>query len=101
MPYVDQKTKDRLPSYPQGARPTELPHSCGQLTYLITNQIIAYLESARQSRGVSFENLGVVEGALGKALTDFNERIVKPYEEKKREQNGDVWPADLLDAILG
>jgi len=100
MPYVDDHTKARLPSYPYDengrvAKPTELPHTAGQLTYLITRQIQAYLESA-SARGVGYENLAVVMGALEGAKADFISRVLLPYEATKIEDNGDVWPAHLL-----
>lgn len=90
MPYVDDHAKARLPQYPQpNELPTALPHNGGQLTYLITRQIQAYLQSIGDNLG--YENLAVILGSLEGAKADFIDRVLLPYEHKKREQNGDVW----------
>jgi hypothetical protein len=95
MPYVDPKTKYDLD---RGAAPT----TAGELTFLITRQIQTYLcIKTMDGNGVRYEDLAVCLGAIEGAKLDFIDRVVTPYEKKKRHENGDVWPLEILDEVWG
>jgi hypothetical protein len=61
----------------------------GQLNYMITTLIVDYLET----NGLSYQTINDVVGALVCAKDEFTRRVVVDYEDRKREDNGDVYPA--------
>ena len=77
MPYI--KKEDRC--LWKGA---ETP---GELNYLITTDIIGYMER----KGLSYQTINDIVGALESAKLEFYRRVAAPYEEKKIEENGDVY----------
>lgn len=81
MPYItdDAKTKD-------------LPENAGELTYALQQVLKMYLEGT----GLRYQHLAECLGALEGAKLDLIDRVIVPYEHKKREENGDVWPESLL-----
>jgi hypothetical protein len=68
------------------------PITAGELTYDLQQCLKRYLED----RGLGYQILAECLGSLEGAKLDLIERVVKPYEERKRAENGDVWPAELL-----
>jgi hypothetical protein len=90
MPYVDKKTRERLDGDSRGIGVNH-PQNVGQLTYDLQQCLKRYLED----RGLSYQTIAECLGALEGAKCDLNVRVVKPYEENKRRENGDVWPSDL------
>ena len=47
----------------------------------------AYMES----KGMRYQNMSDVIGALEGAKMEFQRRVYTPYEQKKLEENGDVY----------
>lgn len=72
------------------------PTTAGELTYLLTKSVQAYLDYFQDSAaGYRYEQLAVCLGALEGAKADLIRRIVTPYEELAQSINGDVWPRHL------
>jgi hypothetical protein len=63
------------------------PQTAGELTYTLTRAIQRYLGD----RALRYEDIAVVLGSIEGAKCDFIERVVLPYEDRKRQENGDVW----------
>ena len=82
MPYIDQAKRKRLIAYGD----TD-PQDAGELTFVIQQALNTYLAV----NGLSYRELAECLGALEGAKIDLTERVIKPYEEEKRFQNGDVW----------
>jgi hypothetical protein len=86
-----------LPYIETGDRPhfNNLPpvYSVGELNYLLTRAACQYAEG----RGLSYQTINDVIGALECAKQEFLRRVVGPYEDKKIEENGDVYPSYLVD----
>lgn len=61
--------------------------SKGDLNYLISSLAKLYVDK----HGTSYSVLNDVVGVLGAANMEFYRRVVVPYEDKKIEQNGDVY----------
>ena len=91
MPYIDEESKARLNGPGRGVG---LNHSqsAGQLTYDLQQCLCRYL----QDKGLSYQILCECLGSLEGAKLDLIARVVKPYEAKKLQENGDVWPRQLL-----
>lgn len=82
MPYIDQARREELLDC------HDWPETPGELNFLITNQLNRYVTQQR----LSYQTINDCLGALEGAKLEFYRRIVVPYEEKKRLENGDVYP---------
>ena len=61
--------------------------NAGELNYAITEMIRFYF----QHRGANYTTINDIVGALECAKTEFNRRVVAPYEDTKILENGDVY----------
>lgn len=87
MPYVKQERRDTMVD--NRRVPAHLsPQTVGELNYYITTTCIAWV----QANGISYKTVNDVIGALECAKLEFYRRLAVPYEDKKIEQNGDVYP---------
>lgn len=82
MPYIPESVRPDL--QPQLERE---PNSSGELNYMITGFCNLYLET----KGTNYTVLNEIIGVLECAKLEFYRRVVTPYEEKKRKENGDVY----------
>lgn len=80
MPYIEQK--DRLPVQEM------VPESAGELNYLFTKLILEYID---EKGGMSYTVVNEVVGVLECAKLELYRRLAAPYEDEKRELNGDVY----------
>lgn len=80
MPYIKQE--DRLPI------PEMIPESAGDLNYLITKLLLEYID---EKGGMSYTVVNEVVGVLECAKLELYRRLAAPYEDEKRELNGDVY----------
>jgi hypothetical protein len=87
MPYI--KTSDRPAKHPLtfSGKSKEVATTAGELNYQFTMLLKAYMEK----KGLSYQTLNDIEGALSCCSKEFYDRVVRPYERKKRKENGDVW----------
>ena len=85
MPYIPKHRRIKLDiSYMDGA---EIPANAGELNYVFTEVIRDYL----LLKGDSYQVFNDIVGALEGCKAEFQRRIVNPYEDKKMEENGDVY----------
>ena len=85
MPYILQVER--------GALETSVsPKSPGQLNYVFSRLASRYLER----NGLSYQTINDVLGAFDGASKEFYRRVAVPYEERKRESNGDVYSEKIL-----
>jgi hypothetical protein len=80
MPYIIQDRRDALA---RGAR----MRTPGELNYEFTRELLNYLST----NGLSYGTINDIIGALEGAKAEFQRRVVGPYENFKRFQNGDVY----------
>lgn len=80
MPYLSKEKKDQLLL-------GKHPETSGELNFLLTQTVQKYL----RQKGLSYESLNAAIGALEAAKIEFYRRLVGPYEDTKKEQNGDVY----------
>jgi hypothetical protein len=78
MPYIPQKDREQAMFSPQ---------TPGDLNYSFTEQINVYLAN----KGTSYQTINDIIGALEGAKLEFYARVVRPYEDKKIQENGDVY----------
>ena len=63
----------------------------GVLNYKITLLLIEYYTTL----GLSYTVANDIVGVLDNAKHEFQRRILDPYEDKKRQENGDVYETGL------
>jgi hypothetical protein len=78
MPYIKQQHR---------LRAEQNPETLGDLNYAITQTILRYLRRDR----LSYDRIAMITGVLENVKQEFYRRVASPYEDKKIEENGDVY----------
>lgn len=81
MPYIDRHRRSQLSE-------GDLPDNAGELNYKLTSEVEEYL---RYHGGLSYSNLNEVLGVLTAVQLELYRRLAAPYEDTKRDQNGEVY----------
>lgn len=89
MPYIKQDRRKHFEKNLLPAIRQETIANPGELNFLICKMIDAYLSK----RSIKYTILNEVMGVLSGVAKEFYRRVVVPYEEKKMEENGDVFLA--------
>lgn len=88
MPYVTQGQRHKLDPIINRTRFASHVYTEGDLNYLITQLAIEYCENEERE---SYATYNAVMGALESAKLEFYRKRVVPYEDKKAEENGEVY----------
>lgn len=90
MPYIDRDDRYRLDPLivELGMKVLDQGVSEGELNYILTCLVLSWLGDARYSEYNSA--IGVLECVK----QELYRRAVVPYENRKKEANGDVYPAE-------
>ena len=80
MPYIKREYRYR-------AGEGEVAITAGELNYAFTRLIVSYLKD----KGKNYQTINDCIGALEGCKMEFYRRVVVPYENKKIEENGDVY----------
>jgi hypothetical protein len=89
MPYVSSDARSRLAS-------GDPPEGPGELNYAVTVLVDAYLTRAAEVDGrTRYAHLNEVIGVLECAKLELYRRMAAPYEDRKIEENGDVYTGVL------
>ena len=87
MPYINQKDRKSIDlNY-------RLPFTPGELNYKITRELNFYL----RTKGLSYNSINDIIGALEAAKMEFYNRVVIKYEESKISVNGDVYSEEFMN----
>lgn len=82
MPYIRQSARDEVQRV--GAL------SGGELNYAVTRLLVDFL-GLEEGGTISYESLNTAVGALECAKLELYRRVAAPYEDQKKEENGDVY----------
>lgn len=99
MPYIEQKDRNKFLEDSKGGvidLLSEVGYKCdnaGELNYAFTVIAQTYL----QRKGLRYQNINDIVGALEGCKLEFYRRIAAPYEDEKINLNGDVMPSDLTN----
>jgi hypothetical protein len=63
------------------------PATPGELNYTFTREIKEYIGT----KGLRYQTINDIIGALEGAKMEFYRRVVAPYEDQKIQENGDVY----------
>ena len=80
MPYIKPDRREPLIQ----SREAESP---GELNFLLSRELVTYLDR----KGLSYHTINDVIGALEGAKQEFYRRVVAPYEDLKIRENGDIY----------
>ena len=93
MPYIKRERREAI-------RPCELPgdnvidvseiQTSGELNFAMTELAKAFLKRYNTTYGTINEIMGAFEGAKN----EFYRRVAAPYEDRKIQENGDVYPEE-------
>ena len=88
MPYILPADRQKLkPATDAIAAVVDGDTSAGDLNYMISLMAKAYIDA----KGLRYEHLNAVVGALDSCKAEFQRRVVAPYEDTKIGENGDVY----------
>jgi hypothetical protein len=79
MPYIQDHDRERVIG--------DGPKNAGELNYALTELVIEYMERT----GKCYNTMNDIMGALEGCKLEFYRRVTAPYEDKKIEENGDVY----------
>lgn len=79
MPYIKQTDRERLVM--------GFPMTPGELNYDLTRQVVRYL-----GKEPNYAKFNEVVGVLECIKQELYRRMIAPYEDKKKAENGDVYP---------
>jgi len=83
MPYIKQRVRDNIDDDPSCS------HTAGQLNYFVTRACLDYMTD-----NPDYAEFNEVIGVLECAKLELYRRMVAPYEDRKCEENGDVYPSE-------
>lgn len=86
MPYVDPFVRKQFSFHRQQGHPA-ITRTGGELNYELTLVCLEHLHN----NGERYETFNQIIGALEACKLEFYRRLVVPYEDKKKEENGDVY----------
>lgn len=78
-----------MPYIPKNSRLSALstPSTAGELNFVITTIVNEYM----QRKGLKYDTINDILGALEGSKLEFYRRIAVPYENVKLAENGDVY----------
>jgi len=79
MPYINKGVRASVEQ--------RSPQTVGELNYTITCVVRDYI----RDKGLSYQTINDLMGALEGAKLEFYRRVASKYEDKKIEDNGDVY----------
>lgn len=90
MPYISVELQNSFAPIALAVKETP-PKNSGELNYVLTTVILAYLGD----KGIRYATMNDIVGALDSAKAEFQRRVVNPYEAQKAydvaSQNGDPY----------
>jgi hypothetical protein len=87
MPYIKQKLRDELNDLLTEDGLDFTPEDAGELNFVISTLVANFVKQ----HGLNYETCNTVMGALDCARMEFYHRVVRPYEDDKIIENGDVY----------
>jgi len=82
MPYIKEERRKDLDKYDL------VPRDPGELNYTIIQDILEYLGLKDE---LHYADYNEVIGVLECVKQELYRRLIAPYEDKKKEENGDVF----------
>ena len=81
MPYIVKERRELLDKH------FDKPDTEGELNYVITMSVRAYL----RRKGMSYATMNAIVGVLEQVKDEFQRIVIHPYEDGKSAENGEVY----------
>lgn len=88
MPYITAEARERIELSGTGVIAPREIKTVGELNYAITRLLTQFIQN---SGGVSYGSCAAARAACHDAADELYRRVVAPYEDAKRKENGDVY----------
>lgn len=82
MPYITQEQREELDDWLEGYDLFDLPP--GELNYVITKLLL-------KTEPRTYQDYNTLVGVLECIKLELYRRVVAPYEDRKRDENGEVY----------
>ncbi len=92
MPYIDQERRKAIFGESIIDYNSDIG-TAGELNYFLTCILKEYVDR----KGLNYQTINDISGAMTECLAEFRRRIVAPYEDSKIKSNGDVYLKLLED----
>lgn len=79
MPYISQIRRQEISN-------GGFPVTAGELNFVITQICIDYINHTEKN----YQTFNDIAGAIKNSYTELYERVIKPYEKQKIQDNGDL-----------
>ena len=86
MPYIDKKAREKFDHVLSILMNTKID-SVGELNYLLTSIISIFRAKNKENYALLNSLIGVLECAK----LELYRRVITPYEDRKKEENGDAY----------
>ena len=88
MPYIKEEDRERL----EAEFHWDEPDNAGELNYVLTTIVLKYLTSNSETNYIAnYQRYNDAMGALEGCKLELYRRAIAPYEDKKIQENGDVY----------
>jgi len=89
MPYIKQELRHKLEnSIISTARSlSNLEWKKGNVNFAISTILKLWI----QEKGISYDILSDITGVLNDVKTEFERKVVAPYEDNKEKENGEIY----------
>lgn len=91
MPFIEQEIRYRLDKRLDALSYQVNEYPLGVLTYVLTVLVYRYMHNTPIGKTADYIRRSSTMHTLDDAKTAIYESELKPYEEKKRRENGDVY----------
>ena len=92
MPYIKTEKRNKITPVvhgPEGKVEMRAIDCAGDLNYAFTMLALDYVKH----KGLCYQTINDIVGAFVCAKDEFQRRVTADYENKKAEENGDVYPS--------
>lgn len=98
MPYIERDKRLEIDEALEPLWPILAAiEDAGAVNYILTRICGHWIQRHALTMGIRYEHFNAMIGVLACVKDEFVERCLKPYETKKRKENGDVLEYDALE----
>jgi hypothetical protein len=85
MPYIKKENREKLKNFY-----INIPENIGELNYILTEVCLDWIRH-RHGNKITYSTINEIVGVLECVKVEFYRRVAAIYEDKKRDENGDVY----------
>lgn len=90
MPYISRSRRTELNEQMKNLLDNVDKLNEGELNYIISNLLLNYIQTLPD--GINYKNCNSMMGILECAKFELYRKLISPYEDKKINENGPLYP---------